>query len=163
MLGRTPQTSVIPSSGGQGVWPGVPPAHVEARVGMSCPSHPRKPMSRAGREGAEPSRILKYLSKALDLQTCSSGGREANRSLSSGIWRGLQPATGGLAGMCGQREGCCRNQVSNFLTSGSPLPLFFLTLYMSAAAVQGASFSVAMCVEAVRTSRILPTNCQLDA
>lgn len=37
-------------------------------------------MSRAGREGAEPSRILKYLSKALDLQTCSSGGREANRS-----------------------------------------------------------------------------------
>lgn len=42
-------------------------------------------------------------------------------------------------------------------------PLFFLTLYMSAAAVQGASFSVAMCVEAVRTSRILPTNCQLDA
>lgn len=162
MLGRTPQTSVIPSSGGRGVWPGVPPAHVEARVGMSCPSHPRKPMSRAGREGAEPSRILKYLSKALDLQTCSSGGREANRSLSSGIWRGLQPATGGLAGMCGQREGCCRNQVSNFLTSGSP-PFFFLTLYMSAAAVQGASFSVAMCVEAVRTSRILPTNCQLDA
>lgn len=55
-------------------------------------------MSRAGREGAEPSRILKYLSKALDLQTCSSGGRKANRSLSSGIWRGLQPATGGVSG-----------------------------------------------------------------
>lgn len=103
-------------------------------------------MSLAGREGAEPSRILKYLSKALDLQTCSSGGCEANRSLSSGIWRGLQPATGGLAGMCGQREGCCRNQVSNFLTSGSPPPFFFFnSLHVSCCRPRGIFLSRHVC------------------
>lgn len=105
---------------------------------MSCPFHPRKPISRAGREGAQPSCIGEYLSKALDLQTCSSSEHEANHSLSSGVWQGLLPVTGGFAGMCGQRERGCRNQASNFLTFGSP-PFFFLTLYMSAAAIKGAS------------------------
>lgn len=91
---------------------------------MSCPFHPRKPISRAGREGAQPSCIGEYLSKALDLQTCSSSEHEANHSLSSGVWQGLLPVTGGFAGMCGQRERGCRNQASNFLTFGSP-PFFF--------------------------------------